>query len=67
MGAATGPGGGAGEGGIEMERFIPYFQGRPWVDGMEVIHVYLLPHASIDDELNALAHCRFAFRVSLSH
>jgi hypothetical protein len=39
-----------------MELFTPRFQGKPWVDGMEVIHAYLLPRAGIDDELLALAH-----------
>ncbi|MGW0826267.1 hypothetical protein [Streptomyces sp. NPDC002845] len=39
-----------------MERFTPRFQGRPWVDGMEVAHAYLLPRNGIDDELLALAH-----------
>ncbi|MFE4018647.1 hypothetical protein ACFXPZ_14660 [Streptomyces sp. NPDC059101] len=42
-----------------MDRFIPRFQGRPWVNGMEVIHAYLLPRVGVDDELLALAHaCR---------
>src|SRR5207244_2412784 len=42
-----------------MKRFTPTFQGRPWVDGMEVTHAYLLPQAGIDDELLDLAHaCR---------
>ncbi|MCZ0990427.1 2'-5' RNA ligase family protein [Streptomyces diastatochromogenes] len=42
-----------------MERFTPCFQGRPWADGMEVIHAYLLPQAGVDEELLALAHaCR---------
>lgn len=42
-----------------MERFTPKFQGRPWVDGMEVTHAYVLPRARVDDELIALAHaCR---------
>ncbi|WP_448334011.1 2'-5' RNA ligase family protein [Streptomyces sp. DSM 41534] len=42
-----------------MERFTPRFQGQPWVDGMHVIHAYLLPRPGIDDELLELAHaCR---------
>lgn len=42
-----------------MERFTPKFQGRPWVDGMEATHAYVLPGAGVDDELIALAHaCR---------
>ncbi|MGP4115299.1 2'-5' RNA ligase family protein [Streptomyces sp. 4N509B] len=42
-----------------MKRFTPHFQGRPWVDGLEVIHAYLVPRAGVDDELIALAHaCR---------
>lgn len=42
-----------------MERFDPKYQGGPWVDGMEVVHVYALPRAGVDDELIALAHaCR---------
>lgn len=45
-----------------MELFTPHFQGKPWVDGMEVIHAYLLPRVGIDDELLALAH---AFRPAL--
>lgn len=34
-----------------MERFVPRYQGRPWVDGMSVLHVYGLPRAGVDDEL----------------
>jgi len=49
-----------------MERFTPQFQGKPWVDGMEIIHAYVLPRPGVDDELLALAYCGFAFRVSLS-
>ncbi|MFG2349549.1 hypothetical protein [Streptomyces phaeochromogenes] len=45
-----------------MELFTPHFQGKPWVDGMEVIHAYLLPRVGVDDELLALAH---AFRPAL--
>jgi len=42
-----------------MDRFTPQFQGKPWVDGMEIIHVYVLPRPGVDDELLALAHaCR---------
>lgn len=42
-----------------MERFMPQFQGRPWTDGMEVIHAYVLPRPGIDDALLDLAHaCR---------
>lgn len=42
-----------------MKRFTPRFQGKPWVDGLEVTHAYLLPRAGVDDELIALAHaCR---------
>ncbi|WP_405842572.1 2'-5' RNA ligase family protein [Streptomyces platensis] len=42
-----------------MDRFTPHYQGKPWVDGAEVIHAYVLPQAGVDDELLALAHaCR---------
>ncbi|WP_406220817.1 hypothetical protein [Streptomyces decoyicus] len=42
-----------------MERFTPKFQGRPWTDGMEVVHAYVLPRPGVDDELISLAHtCR---------
>ncbi|MER5549993.1 2'-5' RNA ligase family protein [Streptomyces sp. NPDC002589] len=42
-----------------MERFTPHFQGRPWAEGTEVTHAYLVPRAGIDDALLALAHaCR---------
>lgn len=39
-----------------MERFTPQFQGKPWADGMEIIHAYVLPRPGVDDELLALAH-----------
>ncbi|MFE6779052.1 2'-5' RNA ligase family protein [Streptomyces sp. NPDC057702] len=38
-----------------MQRFVPRFQGRPWVDGMRVLHVYVVPREQGDDELLALA------------
>ena len=42
-----------------MDRFTPRFQKQPWVDGMGVLHGYLLPRAGVDDELLDLAHtCR---------
>lgn len=42
-----------------MEPFTPRFQGRPWVSGMRVLHVYVLPRPGADDELLRMAHaCR---------
>ncbi|MCY0940266.1 MULTISPECIES: hypothetical protein [Streptomyces] len=39
-----------------MRRFTPTFQGEPWSEGMEVLHIYLLPRPGVDDDLLALAH-----------
>lgn len=39
-----------------MEQFTPVFQSRPWVDGMDVTHAYLLLQAGVDDELLTLVH-----------
>ncbi|WP_406303642.1 2'-5' RNA ligase family protein [Streptomyces sp. NBC_00885] len=42
-----------------MERFVPRFQGHPWVDGMRVLHAYIPLRPGVDDELLALVHtCR---------
>ncbi|GAA2312563.1 hypothetical protein Scani_00170 [Streptomyces caniferus] len=42
-----------------MEPFVPKFQGRRWVDGMRVLHVYVLPRSGVDDELLEMAQaCR---------
>ncbi|MFJ4745445.1 2'-5' RNA ligase family protein [Streptomyces sp. NPDC088775] len=34
-----------------MRQFVPKFQGRPWVSGEQVLHVYVCPRAGVDDEL----------------
>ncbi|WP_437054889.1 2'-5' RNA ligase family protein [Streptomyces sp. enrichment culture] len=42
-----------------MEPFVPKFQGRPWVSGMRVLHVYVLPRPGVDDNLlNLVETCR---------
>lgn len=42
-----------------MQRFTPRFQGRPWTEGMDVLHVYLTPRPGTDVALLGLAHaCR---------
>ncbi|MGX9225100.1 hypothetical protein ACWV95_00215 [Streptomyces albus] len=38
-----------------MEKFVPRFQGRPWADGLRVLHVYVLPRPGVDDGLLSLA------------
>ncbi|MFH8520267.1 2'-5' RNA ligase family protein [Streptomyces gelaticus] len=34
-----------------MRQFVPKFQGRPWISGERVLHVYVCPRAGVDDEL----------------
>ncbi|MEV8544449.1 2'-5' RNA ligase family protein [Streptomyces sp. NPDC051572] len=42
-----------------MERFTPKWQGKPWLDDIHALHVYLLPTPGVDDALLSLVHaCR---------
>lgn len=43
------------EQGVCVEKFVPRFQGRPWADGLRVLHVYVLPRPGVDDGLLSLA------------
>ncbi|MDX5569100.1 hypothetical protein PYK79_45565 [Streptomyces sp. ID05-04B] len=37
-----------------MKKFTPQFRGGAWSDGLEVLHVYLLPDLTVDRELAQL-------------
>ncbi|WP_043267209.1 hypothetical protein [Streptomyces sp. CT34] len=37
-----------------MRKFVPQFQGSPWRDGARVLHAYLVPDLTVDQDLAQL-------------